>query len=350
MVDASELFGTPTPMGSDLLEGMKTVAIDQKVKFSLYGRVILPADGFAFWVKAQLLKQKPFQPSNLVTAEQLSEEQMEACTVAVLCSLHFTTDFRQEEAENYAANRMVMTTKEEIQQLNDIAAGTMYIGEFEGIKFAFSSQTMRYRQAGLWHYSGFALYPDMATQVIDAVEDFSADLVVSNSLPAWLAIQSYQPVWAFWQPLPVMFPSFLAPDNETPPFITVHINPEGTQALASAPTIDQPTQSHVQLASDTVRVTLWGVRNAGAMDFIDAVYDYCQNSGVLGLMNSPIIRDEKRTQAEMRTIAQKKSVDFHVSYLQGTMRAVARQVIKSAIPNLYLTGETTRFSPPPPSG
>jgi hypothetical protein len=349
MVEASELFGTATPMEGDLLEGMKTIALNQTVKFRLHSRVVLPADGFVFWVRADLLPQKPFQTS-LVSAQAISKEEMEDCELSAKCSLHFTTDFRQEEAENYAANRMVMTSKEEVQFLNDIAAGTMYIGEFEGLRFAFSSQTMRYRQAGLWHYAGFALFPDMGPQVIDNINDFSPDLVVSNSLPAWLAIQNYNPPGKFWNPLPVMFPSFLAPDNESPPFMTVHINPEGTQALASAPTIHQATQSHIQLVRDTVRVTLWGVRNAGAMDFIDAVYSYCENSGVLGLMNVPVPRDEKRTQAEMRTIAQKKIVDFEVSYLQGTMRTIARQVIISAIPNLYLTGETQRFSPPPASG
>ena len=78
MVDASELFDTPTPMGGDLLEGMKAVAINQKIPFRLYGRVVLPADGYIFWVKAQLLKQKPFQ-SGLVSAQQLSTEEMEAC-------------------------------------------------------------------------------------------------------------------------------------------------------------------------------------------------------------------------------------------------------------------------------
>ena len=230
----------------------------------------------------------------------------------------------------------MLTTKDEVQQLNDVAPGSMWIGDFAGLRFGFSAQAMRYHQAGLWHYSGFALYPDMQTQLIERIQDFSPALIVSNSLPAWLAIPGYRPAWAFWQPLPPLFPSHLVPDNEAPPYGAVHIVPEQTQALASAPTIDRRTQSHVQLCQDTVRITLWGNNNLNAMDFIDAVNDYSLNAGAFGIMNLPTIRDEKRTQAELRTIAQKKTVEIQVSYLQGAMRSVARQVIRSCVPNLFV--------------
>ena len=38
-----------------------------------------------------------------------------------------------------------------------------------------------------------------------------------GGLPAWLAISGYMPAWAFWEPLPTLFPSFLVPENEPPP-------------------------------------------------------------------------------------------------------------------------------------
>ena len=100
-----------------------------------------------------------------------AEDDMENCELTAKCSLHYTTDFRQEETENYAANRIVFTTNEEVQAFNDVAPGTMWIAEFDGLQFAFSSSSMRYRQANLWHYSGFALYADMQTQIIDRVQD-----------------------------------------------------------------------------------------------------------------------------------------------------------------------------------
>ena len=325
-------------MGSDLEAGIQAIALNQKITFKMYGRVILPIDGYVFWVLSSLLPQPAFAKSGLVTAEELSEEEMEPRQLHAIGSLHYTADFRQEEAENYAANRVVFTSTEEIQELNAIAPGVMWIGEFAGLRFGFSSLSSRYRQANLWHYNGFAIYPDMGPQIIDNVQQFSSDLVVSNSLPAWLAIANYVPPWAVWGSLPTMFPSFLAPDNEPPPFATVHIIPESTTALASAPTIDPTTSTHTQLCSDRVRVTLWGVRNQMAMDFVDAVYRYSADTGLIGIMNVPVIRDEKRTQSELRTIAMKKSVEFEVSYLQGQMRNIATQVIKTCVPKIYIAG------------
>ena len=157
---------------------------------------------------------------------------------------------------------------------------------------------MRYKQAGLWHYTGFAVYPDMVPEIIDSPLQFSAAQVVSNSLPIWLSIPSYNPPWAFWTPAPILFPSFLQPLNERPPFGSVHIVPEGTQALASAPSIDRATSTHTQLCTDHVRVTLWGTRNTSALDFIDAVYRFSADTGLIGIMNIPTVRDEKRTQSE----------------------------------------------------
>lgn len=327
-----------TPMGSDLMQGLQTLALDQEIDFKLYGRVILPIDGFVYWVRADLLAQKAFAQSGLVTATQLVKDDTKRRTIHAKGSLHYTADFRQEEAENYAGNRVLFTSTQEIQDLNAIAPGTMWIGTFGDLRFGFSALAGRFIQAGIWHYSGFAIYPDMEPQIIDSAQDFSSVQIVSNSLPAWLAISSYFPPWAFWGPLPTLFPSFLAPDNEPPPFATVHIIPEATTALASAPTIDPTTSTHTQLCSDRVRVTLWGANNKMALDFVDAVYRYSSDTGNIGIMNMPVIRDEKRTQSELRTIAQKKSFEVECSYLQSQMRIVATKLIKSCIPTIYISG------------
>lgn len=337
-METSELLDSKTPMAGDLADGLKTLALNQKIRFKLYGRVVLPIDGFIFWVAAPLLPQKPFQQSGLVTASVLSKDEMDPCSFEATGSLHYTTDTRQDEAETYSANRVVFTSLEEVEGLNEVAPGTLWIGEFDGLRFAFSSSSMRYRQAGLWHYSGFAVFADMATQVIDDARLFSSAEVVSNSLPAWLAISAYRPAWALWGTLPTLFPSFLAPQNEAPPFATVHVAPEGTQALASAPTIDPNTGSHAQLCSDRVRITFWGIRNDQALDFMDAVNQYSLDTGAIGIMNVPVIRDEKRTQNELNTIAMKKVADFEVSYLQNRMREIGRKAIRSATVKLFVDG------------
>lgn len=338
MVGTDELLGADTPMGADLLEGLRTLSLNQKIKFKLYGRVVLPIDGFVFWVAAPLLSQKLL--NSYVTATQLSAVEMKESApipfFEVQGSLHYAADFRQEEAESYAANRVILTTRDEVEQLNSIAPGTMWIGEFGDLRFGFSNISGRYRQAGIWHYSGFAIYPDQFPNVIDSITQFSAAQVVSNSLPAWLAVAAYAPPWAFWGPLPTLFPSFLVPNNERPPFASVHIIPESTRGLASAPTIDPATSTHTQLCSDNVRITLWGVRNDQALDFIDAVNQYTLDTAAIGIMNVPVVRDEKRTQAELGVIAQKKVIDYEVSYLMHRMNDVTKQVIRTSVPNFYV--------------
>lgn len=336
MVDVNELFDSATPMAGDLVAGLKTLALDQKIKFKLYGRVVLPVDGFVFWVRADLLAQSIF--TALVTAEQLAEieESGDPPNIEVMGSLHYGAEIRQEEAETYSQNRVVFTTPDEVQMLDAVAPGTMWIGEFDGLRFGFSSVSSRYKQAGLWHYSGFAIYADVGPNVIDSVLQFSSAQVVSNSLPAWLALATYKPAWAFWGSPPTLFPSFLVPLNEPPPFAAVHVYPESTVGLAMAPTIDRRTSTHTQLCSERVKVTLWGTRNTNALDFIDMVNQYTLDTDAFGIMNIPVTRDEKRTQAELGVVAMKKSIDFEISYLQHRMNQVGQQVIKSAIPNFIV--------------
>ena len=61
--------------------------------------------------------------------------------------------------------------------------------------------------------------------------------------------------------------------------------------------------------------------------------------GVIGIMNLPIVRDEKRTQSELGTLAMKKIIDYEISYHQNRVNTVARQVIKSTIPNIYINSK-----------
>ena len=55
-----------------------------------------------------------------------------------------------------------------------------------------------------------------------------------------------------------------------------------------------------------MKVTLYGLRNFNALDFMDAVEGYTLSGGTFGLMNAPIVKDAKRTQVEFNTLAQKK--------------------------------------------
>lgn len=340
MVSVKEASSAKTELASDLDAGVQTISLNQEIKFGLYVRVVLPLDGYVFWLNANLMSNAALIEANIVTSQILQEvDGEESLSIKTLGSLHFGTDIRQEEQENYAANRMIFTSEEEVTYFNQIAPNLMWIGEFEGMRFGFSSQSSRYKQAGLWHYVGFAIYADMDTQIINQVSQFSTAQIVSNSLPAWLAMNNYKPIYGFGNPGITLYPSFLSPNNLAPPFATVHIDPSGTRALASAPTIDSSTSRHTQLCAERVRVTLWGANNAFAMNFFDMVYQYSSDVGTIGIMNMPVPRDEKRTQTELVAIAQKKVVEYEISYLQQSMRNISQQLITSVVPTFYVNGK-----------
>lgn len=304
MPTIAESLGNQSQLNSSLKAGLEVIDRGETVTFLRYDRVVIPLDGFIFWVQSA-------DPTT---------------TVVVSGSLHYATDLRQNEDETIAINRVVFTAEAEVQYFNLIGPDTIYIGSFEEIRFAFSQRQSFYEQAGIYHYVGDAIYPDMESQIINTGDPFDpSSVVVSNSLPIWLSLNGVMTV----------YPSFAIPNNAAPPYASIHIAPESTAALQSAPYIDQ-NSSHYQLATEQVRITIYGLRNADALSYQDYVFAYMANNDTLGLMNMPIVRDEKRTQAELAILAQKKSMIFEISYYQQTARDIARQLILSAIPNFFL--------------
>lgn len=334
MTTVDESVLAKTPLGSDLAAGVEMLSLSQEIVFTKYIRLVLPLDGYVFWVKANLVGPSAIYNKlrlNKAAYNQPPRTTVEAATKIVKGSLHYQTDTRQEEQEDYAANRVIFTALSEVEDLNAIDPQVLWLAEFDGIRFAFSSRGRFYRQADLYHYVGMAVYADMEPQIIDDLSGFdSRSVVVSNSLPAWLALNAYTPIYGYQLGGLTLFPSFLSPQNEPPPFGTVHIIPESTQALASAPSLSRRS-THTQLCSDRVRITLWGARNFNALDFMDAVNQYSLDTDAIGIMNVPTVRDEKREQSELGTIAMKKTVEFEVSYLQTRMNDVARKLILSSV-------------------
>jgi len=201
----------------------------------------------------------------------------------------------------------------------------MYICSYphEGgmLKFGFSERIPFYQQAGLWHYRGDTLYSIMFTQIIETLEDLDlATQTVSNSLPIWLSLKS--PI--------TIYPSFLVPQNQIPPFIVTHIEPSQTTALGQTTYINSISSSY-QLTKDTVRLSMFGLNNNQAIDFMNYVFQYTlDNDSVMGLMNTPIIQDQKVTQPEYNIIGKKKEAVFEVNYYQSRVQDITRQLILEA--------------------
>lgn len=341
MPSLDESFDATTELGAGLQAGVTTLSLDQEIEFDLYVRLILPMDGFVFWVKASELSNSAvfnamaFNAFAFNSPGQVSIDQTTQTFIAG-GSLHYLSDSHQDEEANYTVNRVVFTSKQEVQQFNLIGPNTILIGKIDEIRFAFSSRGSFYRQANLWHYVGNAVYSTMDSQIIDDRKTFnSKQLVVSNSLPAWLALNHYAPPYPVPMPQPAfpLYPSYLVPENLPPPYGVIHIGEDSTTTPQAAAFLSN-NLSHYQLAKDVVKVTLYGVNNDCAQSFLDSVVQYSLDVGAFGVTNMPIVRDDKQTQNELDILAMKKRINFEVSYLQTSMRNVARQLILKCVPDV----------------
>jgi hypothetical protein len=307
MPSIQESLNSQSQLQETLAAGVNTLSLNQRVEFTQYSQTILPADGYIFYINT-------------------------GSTQTVQGSLHYATDQQQNEDETIDINRVVFTALSQIDSFNQAAPTDLFIGTFEGIQFAFSARGSFYQQANVYHYVGNAVYPALASQLIDSAADLPTEPIVSNSLPIWLAQNSFAPV----------YPSFIVPANVVPPYITAHIEPSMTEAPTFPSTVWPGTAvpnsgasplydlASRQLAKDKVRLTLYGFNNQTAIQFYMSLVDYSLNTDDFGFGNSPAIRDEKRTQVEMAVIAMKKTLDIEAWYYQGTADAVARRLILSA--------------------
>lgn len=310
-----EATQAPPQMAAALDSGLKTLSGNQSITFQRYTKVTLSQDGSVFWVATGM-----------------------QCDFAG--SLHYITDRHQDEDETLAANRFIFTAEEEITQLNSVSPTSMWIGTWivdgTSIQIAFADRGSFYQQADLWHYSGYAVYPAMASQVQNSQSDLPVGPVVSNSLPIWLTQNSYQGIT-----VPV-YSSYLVPDNIVPPYVVAHVEPDSTEVLGAFPIQNgagteipnsgsAPLYQYMtdQLCMDDVRLTLYGFTNAQARAYLQSIIDSSW-SDVFGFCTSPVIKDDKRTQAEIAAVAMKKRIEFRASYYQSSADAIVRRFIVSA--------------------
>jgi hypothetical protein len=318
-----------TPLASALEAGVNTISLNQVLTFELYERKVSPIDGMVYWVNAQLLsnlggtlntEEYNVSPYNQGTPEQPNVP----FTLQVKGSLHYTAQLNQSEDRSTAVANVIFTSLAFVQSFTVTNPQQMYICSYETeggvLKFGFSEKIPFYQQAGLWHYRGTTLYSAMNTQIIEKIEDLDlATQTVSNSLPIWLSLD-----------VPFnIYPSYLVPQNLSPPFIAIHIEGSQTTALAQTTFLNSKLSSY-QLSKDTVRVHFYGLSNNQAIDFMNYVFQYTLDTELLGLMNLPIIQDQKVTQPEYNFIAKKKEAIFEVNYYQSRVQDVTRQLIIEA--------------------
>ncbi len=322
MASAVEAATAKPQLGAGLAQGVETLSGNEQVTFTLYVKLVLPLDGYVFWVNASLLTD-----SALYNASQYNRllydnypEGVPARQITVSGSFHFNQELHQLSDRTTTYNHIIFTSTQPIQDFNLINPQFLYIANYENNRFSFSRKENFYKQADLYHYRGDALYSIMDTQIIDSMTGFDTNsVIVSNSLPIWLGLNQFFP----------LYPSFLVEQNLPPVYASVDIDPKQTTALQDFPLLD-PNSNPFQLVKDTVKIDLFGVRNQEALNFVNYVLDYSRNNQSIGLMNMPVMQDEKVTQPEMGIIAQKKTITFEVSYFQTTVNDIARKLIERA--------------------
>jgi hypothetical protein len=240
-------------------------------------------------------------------------------------SLHRDATIEQREDATVDVNTIIFTSLSEIQTFNNVGPDYLYIANYGGVPFAFSSRGQLYEQADLYHYLGKALFSTSSTQIVDNFANFNPTCIVSNSLPIWLNLPNYVPPYPGFKCTIPLYPSYLVDDNLPPPFGSIHI--ERTTALASSPSFG-PRMSSDQLCRDEVIVHLYGCDNLAAQDFLAFVEQYSADWGNIGLANMPVIDDQKHIQSEFKILSQRKRINFDVNYLQSASRDIARQLIE----------------------
>jgi hypothetical protein len=340
MATVAEASGAKSQLGASLAAAVDSISEFQKITFTLYRKVTLPLDGFVFWVRGTFVDTSLVP--NTTTLNTDTATIIAAPTVTAKGSLHYSTDLSQNQDQTFATNRVVFTSEVEVADLNVIDPDIMYLAEHNGIRFAFSSRGFFYEQANLWHYHGDAVYPDLETQIVDDPSTFNVNnIIVSNSTPIWLSFnRTPMEDWDLIGPPNVpIYASYLLPANAQPPFISVHVDPASTKSVLAGSRMG-PDSSTSQLCTESVQFTLIGLNNNSAQDFLDYIGQYTLNNpDVVGLMNSPAIRDDKRTQVELQTLAQKKFIDIDVNYYQSRVRSITRTTFQQVLVQ-YFTAAT----------
>lgn len=288
-----------------LKTGLGVISQEQQIVFRKYKRIILPYDGFVFWVLASLLD--PNEPGAVLN---------------VFGSFHYNTDQRQELASTIAYQNVIFTTDTEIADFNKLQPEYMYLGEFQNLQFSFSSHKNYYQQANLWHYEGQAVYPQMRSQIVDSLDVLNKkDVIVSNSLPIWIALNDYAPI----------YPSYLVPENVSPPYIACHIDESSTSALQPIPLYN--AEGTWQLMQDSVQLVVYGLNNFDIQNYLQYILRSSVNSGLFGILGDGLkVLDGKHIQSELNVIAQQKFIELDISYNQHAVYNCALEYIESVLP------------------
>ena len=377
MSNIAEISGQQSQMSAVLATGYDVLDNVETLILKRYTRYILPLDGFAFWILDTEADPLSIEGS-LHFSTQINQRDDE--TIGINAVL-LTTKTEIQDLNAIALNAMYIGTSQKgeirfafsstgkfFKQANiwhyrgDAIYPAMYSQIIDNPNLPISIPQIATNSLPLWislsgiqnQFSDVAitfnalLTPPSIGDVLTTIPPRVCAVVVGisgNTLDVVVNVGSFEygdiindyttsselgTVEIVDNGIPTIYPSYLIPSNLKPPYIGVDIS--ATDCLQSAPYIDE-NGNHSQLMTDKIKLTLYGLNNNQAMDFLDFVNQYTLLTENMGIMNTPRVMDEKRTQAELRIIAQKKTVDFEVSYYQSRVNNVSQQLILSCLPN-----------------
>lgn len=392
MPTLDEVTGAKTSFAADAATGVQVLSDMGTVVFDKYNRTVLPLDGYVFWVQdadpttsitvpGSFHYDTDFRQtesnnyaasrcvfSSLTEVNDLRDIAPGTCYIATQGSLIFAFSSRgyfYKTADLYHY-RGFATYNDVLTQV--VPSGTnldpadVIVTDSLPIWLSFNTYTAAYRftSAGITSYPSF-LVPDneeppfAAVHVLPESTQAIGGAPRLKSAPPVAAITSL--VWAngivtatttaphgIRTPAALLTVSGAVPVGYNGTFpcrltgastftypLAANPGAETTPGAWSSALAGTPGLSHDQLVQERVRVTLYGVRNNEALEFIDFVNQYTlDNPGVMGIMNQPVPRDEKRIQNELRVLGQMKTIEFQVNYYQSAAFDIAQQLIKQA--------------------
>jgi hypothetical protein len=317
MSEIDEIPANPTLLNAALRQGLESLDLGAVTAFQVYSRTVLPVDGFVFWT-----------PIAGATGQ-----------FNVKGSLHYAQDLQQQADETVGYATVVLSAEDKITELSEPDQDRLYVATLGEFRYAFSGQKGFYANAGIWHYIGHSVYPALASQLLDPGNTIDLSrAVVSNSLPLWLALNTYVPVYADAGIGVHIYPAYLVEENLVPPYAAVEVLK--TEGIGAAPLLGvNGYGAHTQLVKDTCRITVYGLQNNEALAFQDFINSYSVDTDRFGVMSVSVMVDDKRVQTEVHAIAMKKTFDIEISYYQSTSAVIAYQLIEAATPVPITVGD-----------
>ena len=138
MPTLDELQGASGSLHDALAAGIADISQATTVEFTLYQKVVLPLDGYVFWLRSGSFEQAG--------------------------AIHFSAERQQEETETRGRNTVIFTTQELVQDLNTEDTQTLAVGDIGGQLYSFGRHGWYFPQAGVYHYQGDGVPVSMSGQ------------------------------------------------------------------------------------------------------------------------------------------------------------------------------------------